>query len=144
MFGRRFDAKAVPATAEKRLPVTHDELGIDIKTERDGDMVIFRLSGSLDIATSPAARAALLEATDEGKHEIIVDLTQVEFLDSTGLGALIGSHRRALEKGGRVRFVTPDGQIARLLHITGLVRVLAVYHSLDDALRDQHRVTASV
>lgn len=121
-----------------------DELSIDIKSERQGNAMIFRLRGSLDIATSPTARAALIEAANEGKNDIIVDLSQVEFLDSTGLGALIGAHRRALEKGGRIRLVTPDGQIARLLHITGLVRVLAVYHTLEGALRDQNRVTATV
>jgi anti-sigma B factor antagonist len=124
--------------------MSHDELGIDIKSERNGDTMIFGLRGSLDMATSPTARAALMEAANEGVHDIVVDLSQVEFLDSTGLGALIGSHRRALEKGGRLRIVTPDGQIARLFHITGLVRVLAVYHTLADALRDQDRVAATL
>jgi anti-sigma B factor antagonist len=120
--------------------MSHDQLTIDIRVEREGETVIFRLRGSFDIATSPSVRAALLEAANEGKHDIIVDLSQVEFLDSTGLGALVGGHRRALENGGTVRLVATDGPIGRLLNITGLVRVFPVYRTLADALADQGRV----
>lgn len=123
--------------------MSHDELSVSISTEHDGEAVIFRLRGSLDIATSPSVRAALLEGAD-GKHELIVDLTGLEFLDSTGLGALIGAQRRALEQGGNVRLVINEGPIARLLNITGLVRVFSVYHSLEAALADQDRVVASL
>ncbi|MHB8141249.1 MAG: STAS domain-containing protein [Vulcanimicrobiaceae bacterium] len=123
--------------------MSHDELNVEIRTEPTSDGVIYRLSGSLDLATSPSVRAALLESADAGKHDIIVDLCQLEFLDSTGLGALIGAHRRALEHGGRVRLIVNDGPIARLLNVTGLVRVFAVYRTLDDALADRDRVPAS-
>jgi anti-sigma B factor antagonist len=123
--------------------MSHDELSVSITTERDGEAVIFRLRGSLDIATSPSVRAALLEGAD-GNHEVIVDLSGLEFLDSTGLGALIGAQRRALEQGGHVRLVINEGPIARLLNITGLVRVFSVYHSLEAALSDQDRVVASL
>jgi len=122
--------------------MTNDELSVSIATERNGSAIIFRLRGSLDIATSPSVRAALLEEAGDGKQEIIVDLTELEFLDSTGLGALIGAQRRALEQGGHVRLVVNEGPIARLLNITGLVRVFSVYHSLDAALNNQDRVVA--
>lgn len=122
--------------------MTNEELSVSIATERNGGAIIFRLRGSLDIATSPSVRAALLEEAGDGKQEIIVDLTDLEFLDSTGLGALIGAQRRALEQGGHVRLVVSEGPIARLLNITGLVRVFSVYHSLDAALSDQDRVVS--
>lgn len=122
--------------------MSHDELSIDIKTENHGETLIFRLRGSLDLATSPTVRAALVEAASEGKHEIVVDLTKLEFLDSTGLGALIGAHRRAMERGGGVRLAVGDGPIARLLNITGLIRVFQVYHTTEDAVNDTARVTA--
>ncbi|MHB8146284.1 MAG: STAS domain-containing protein [Vulcanimicrobiaceae bacterium] len=122
----------------------HDELSIDIKTENDGDALVYSLRGSLDLATSPSVRAALTQAAANGKHEIVVDLTQVEFLDSTGLGALIGAHRRAIESGGTLRLVVSEGPILRLLNITGLIRVLPVYHSRADALGDQARVAAAL
>jgi anti-sigma B factor antagonist len=124
--------------------MTHDELGIDLKTEEGGDTLVFGLRGSLDLATAPTVRAALTDATDQGRHEIIVDLTQLEFLDSTGLGVLIGAHRRVVEKNGSLRLVVHEGPIARLLNITGLIAVLAVYRSLDDARRDRDRVTGTI
>ncbi len=101
---------------------------------------VFELSGSLDIATSPTVRAALLEASERGDHRLIVDLTEVEFLDSTGLGALIGAQRRANEMGGELRLVVKEGQIVRLLRITGLLKIFAVYPALADALADGARV----
>jgi anti-sigma B factor antagonist len=103
-------------------------------------MNVFELSGSLDIATSPTVRASLTEASERGDHRIIVNLSDVEFLDSTGLGALIGAQRRAKEYNGDVRLVAKEGQILRLLRITGLLKVFAVYPTLDDALHDGARV----
>ncbi len=124
--------------------MTHDELSIDLKTEDGGGTLVFRLRGSLDLATAPTVRAALTDATDKGGHHIVVDLTQLEFLDSTGLGVLIGAHRRAAERGGSLRLIVHDGPISRLLNITGLIGVFAVYHSLEDARAERGRLGAAV
>lgn len=124
--------------------MSHDALSVEIKSEHNGDAIVYRLRGSLDLGTAPSLRAALLEAANEGKHDIIVDLSHLEYLDSTGLGALIGAHRRALEHGGRVRLIVGDGTIQRLLTITGLMQTFAVYASLDAALNDRDRLTASI
>ncbi|HYL26934.1 MAG TPA: STAS domain-containing protein [Candidatus Nitrosotalea sp.] len=124
--------------------MTHDELSIDLKTEDGGATLLFKLRGSLDLATAPTVRAALSEATEKGGHNLIVDLTPLEFLDSTGLGVLIGAHRRASEHNGSLRLVVSDGPISRLLNITGLITVFAVYHSLEEARADRGRVSASL
>ncbi|GAC1501500.1 MAG: anti-sigma factor antagonist BldG [Vulcanimicrobiaceae bacterium] len=124
--------------------MSHDELSIDIKTENEAGAVVFTLHGTLDLATSPMARAAFLEAANDGRHEIIVDLSRVEFLDSTGLGALIGGHRRAAESGGGMRLVVNDGPISRLLNITGLMRVLEVYPSVSCALHQRDRLAGTL
>jgi anti-sigma B factor antagonist len=123
--------------------MTHDELSIDLKTEEGGTLV-FGLRGSLDLATALTVKAALNEAMEKGSHDLILDLTQLEFLDSTGLGVLIGAHRRAAERSGSFRLVITDGPIGRLLNITGLVTVFAVYHSLEDAQRDRDRLGAAL
>jgi len=120
--------------------MSQDTLSIDVSAARDGRTALFALSGSLDIATSPTLRAALMDAADRNEHEIVVDLTHLEFLDSTGLGALIGSHKRAAEHSGSVRLVAQEGQILRLLRITGLLDVFAVYPNVDAALSDDARL----
>jgi anti-sigma B factor antagonist len=124
--------------------MAHDELHIDVKTENDGRTLVYRLSGSLDVATSPSVRAALIEAAAEGKHDIVVDLSRLEFLDSTGLGALIGAHKRATEHSGTVRLAVGDGAISRLLNITGLMKIFPTYATLDDAVADRNRLAPLV
>lgn len=123
--------------------MTHDELNIDVKSEDGGSRLVFALRGSLDLATAPTVRAALTEATEKGTHDLIVDLSQLEFLDSTGLGVLIGAHRRTAERVGSFRLVASEGSILRLLNITGLIAVFAVYRTLEDAQHDRGRVSAS-
>jgi anti-sigma B factor antagonist len=124
--------------------MTHDELNIDFKSDEEGARLLFKLRGSLDLATAPTVRAALSEATEKGTHDLVVDLTQLEFLDSTGLGVLIGAHRRAAEHGGSLRLVVPEGPILRLLNITGLIAVFAAYHTMEDALARRERLSAAI
>jgi anti-sigma B factor antagonist len=120
------------------MNIHHEDLSIHLHVH--GGMNVFELTGSLDIATSPTVRAALVEASERGDHKLIVDLTKVDFLDSTGLGALIGAQRRAKEFDGDLRLVAKEGQILRLLRITGLMKIFAVYSTLDDAVTDGSRV----
>ena len=119
---------------------SHHNEDLSLHVHTAGGLPVFAISGSLDIATSPTVRAALSEAAERGNHDLVVDLTNVEFLDSTGLGALIGAQRRAKEVGGHVRLVAKEGQILRLLRITGLLKVFAVYADLDAALSEGTRV----
>ncbi len=124
--------------------MTHDELGIDLKNEDGGETLLFRLRGSLDIATAPTVRAALGDVAEKSAKLTIVDLSQLEFLDSTGLGVLIGAHRRTAERGGSFRLIVHDGPIARLLAITGLSAVFSVYRSEEDARADRARVSSAL
>jgi anti-sigma B factor antagonist len=105
-----------------------EDLSIHVRTTEAGPQVV-ELAGTLDIATSPTVRGALVEAFER------VDLSGLEFIDSTGLGALIGGQRRAKEKGGSIALVVPEGQILRLFRITGLLRTFECYPSLEAALR---------
>lgn len=118
-----------------------DTLTMDLSTLRDGTVQVYTLGGSLDIATSPSMRAALMEAAEHEGHQIVVDLSRLEFLDSTGLGALIGAQKRASEKNGSLRIVAMEGQILRLLRITSLLDVLSVYPTIDAALKNEGRLT---
>jgi anti-sigma B factor antagonist len=119
---------------------THHYEDLSIHVHAVEGIPVFELTGSLDLATSPAVRAALTDASERGDHRLIVDLHKVDFLDSTGLGALIGAQRRAREFDGEVRLVAKEGQILRLLRITGLLKVFAVYPTIEEAAKDGERV----
>lgn len=85
-----------------------------------------RLGGRLDVSTVSAARVRLHEAVDTGTGDLVVDLTGLELGDATGLGALLGAHRRAQRAGRRLVLVGVPATIARQLAYTRLNRVLRV------------------
>lgn len=90
--------------------------------------------GPVDAATAPALRSALESAADEGGR-VLVDLGAVTFLDSTGLGVLVGCLRRARVAGGALRVVCADPAMVELFRVTGLTEVLDVHRDLAAALR---------
>ncbi len=110
--------------------MSQDELTID-RIDDAGGGTTYVLRGTLDIATAPSLRARLDAAAAMGA--ITIDLSAVDFIDSTGLGALIGANRRAIERGEPLHLIVPEGPISRLLAITGLVRVFTVHHSREAA-----------
>ena len=89
-------------------------------------VVLLRASGDLDAYTAPGLRTQLHEATEGGGDAelVVVDLQQITFIDSAGLGALVGAHRRMRERGGRLRIVRPPPLVARAFELTGLDEVL--------------------
>ena len=90
--------------------------------QRDERVVAVR--GELDIGTAPELRAALMEAIDQYPGErLIADLEGLEFIDSAGLGILIGGRKRAQAEGGDLVLVDTGRNVARILELTGLTRV---------------------
>lgn len=118
-------------------------LSLAVKTPEGSDAQVLSLGGELDIATTPTVRSAIDAAIAGGSKRIIVDLTGLNFIDSTGLGVLIGGLRRSRENGGRVVLVATEGRILRLLRVTGLVRIFQVFESLDAAIADGESLAAS-
>ena len=94
------------------------------------------VSGRLGAATVADVRLALAEAIDGGVGDLIVDLAGVELVDATGLGVLVGAHRRADRVGRRLILQSVPGRMERLLLATRLHRVLIVDRSAgDDGVR---------
>lgn len=95
---------------------------------------VVTVTGELDVYTAPDLRTALTDVAREGAMDVVVDLLNVPFVDSVGLGVLVESSKRLKAKGGVVRIVCDDRRIARILEITGLDRVLVLHSTLRDAL----------
>jgi anti-sigma B factor antagonist len=104
---------------------------LEIKVDQDGPLTICRPSGELDAFTVGRFRESLSELGADPR--LLIDLSGVPFLDSAGLGALIGGVRRAREAGGDVAVFGARPAVARLLHTTGFDRVATVAESERDA-----------
>ena len=90
----------------------------------------------IDIMTAEKLRAVLLEAGN-GARLVVVDMTSTTFLDSSGLHALLGAHRRALSDGNELRLaVPPEGAVHRIFTLTGTDAILSCFRSLEEALTD--------
>jgi anti-sigma B factor antagonist len=88
-----------------------------------GDWVVVTVSGEVDMATGPILRDDLLGVLARGNHRVVLDLSNVTFMDSSGLGALLGGHRRARLLGGEVRLAAPSERVLEILRLTNLDRV---------------------
>jgi anti-sigma B factor antagonist len=97
-------------------------------------VVVLRAKGDLDAYTAPGLRAQLHEATAGEADLVVVDLARVTFIDSAGLGALVGAHRRMREAEGALRIVRPPALVARAFELTGLDEVLDLRDDRDQAL----------
>jgi anti-sigma B factor antagonist len=100
--------------------------------ERHGDAVVVRLAGELDLYNVGEVGAALSKAGEESPGQLVVDLGEVDFLDSTALGALVEA-RRALP-GTRLMLASPGPEILRALDVSGLAAHFEVWHSVEAAL----------
>jgi len=90
--------------------------------------------GQIDLYSAPAFKTALVEAIDAGMTDIIVDLTEVEFMDSTALGVLVGVSKRIKLLGGSVAIVSPDETIQRVFELSGLAKRFDIYDSEAEAV----------
>jgi anti-sigma B factor antagonist len=102
---------------------------------RDDDRaVVIGVSGELDLASSPALEHELEQGAARGVELVIVDLRQLEFMDSTGLSVLVRAHQRATEQGQRFGVVKGPQQVQRLLSLTGVADRLTLADSPDELL----------
>jgi anti-sigma B factor antagonist len=90
---------------------------------------VLALAGRLDVAAAADARLALAHAVDDGDGDLVLDLADLELLDVTGLGVLLGAHRRAGRSGRTLVLRDVRPRVGRLLHLTRLDRVLRLSSS---------------
>ena len=108
------------------------DLGLDV-TEH-GSATVLAVRGEVDVYTAPRLREKLVELVSQGKYRIIVDLEGVDFLDSTGLGVLVGGLKRLRSHDGDLTLVCTQHRILKVFEITGLTKVFAIHSTVDDAV----------
>lgn len=107
------------------------------ETSPIGDgIVAIRGVGRLNMVSAAALRETVAVALASGRTRIVVDLSEVDFVDSSGLGALIGCLKSARQSGGDLRIAKPTAQVAMVLRLSNLDRVLKSYGSTEEAYSD--------
>lgn len=109
-------------------------LRVEVRTEGRSEVVT--VAGELDHHTAELLRAPLEEAIDQGRVRLVVDCSQLEFCDSTGLNVLLGARLKAEAEGGAVHLAAMLPVVARVFEITGADAVFTVHESLEAALAD--------
>lgn len=107
----------------------------DVSIEETSDgIVVVSPRGELDAYTTPGLRSELHRLVEAGHRTLVVDLTNVSFLDSSALGVLVGTLRRLREREGELRIVKPQPLAMRAFEVTSLDKVLSLYETRTEAL----------
>ena len=100
---------------------------------KDGIQVV-DVGGEIDIYTAPRLRDLLLDLVSKNNYQLIVNLEKVEFLDSTGLGVLVGGLKRVRAHDGSLDLVCTQERILKIFKITGLTKVFGIHQTVDQAI----------
>lgn len=110
-----------------------------------GDWTVLHMRGELDLVSSPVVRQSVHAAVAEGRHDVVLDLSEVEFCDSSGVGVLIAARRLMRSCGGRLRLILPargaaeGSHVNRVLYALGVRRLFDVYPDRYTAVDDEAR-----
>jgi len=110
-------------------------MDITVKDLGDG-VAVLQLDGRLNMVTASCLRDHVGSAVASGQNRIAVDLAGIEFIDSSGLGALINGLKTARQAGGDLRIAAPNDQVKLVLQLTNMQRLLTAYDSAETAFID--------
>jgi anti-sigma B factor antagonist len=111
------------------------ESGLRIEPSQQDGAAVLSVAGDVDAANAHLLREAVIAAIESGAPVLVVDLAQVGYVDSVGLGTLVVSLKRAAEQRTALRLVVTSPQIEKVLKITGLLTVFDIYSDQQSAIR---------
>ena len=101
--------------------------------EVDGTTIV-AVGGEIDVYTAPKLRDKITELVADGVYTIVIDMESVEFLDSTGLGVLVGGLKKVRAHDGSLELICTQDRLLKIFRITGLAKVFVIHDSVDGAL----------
>ena len=100
----------------------------------EGGIEVIDVQGEIDMYTAPRLRELLIDLVSKGSYQLVVNLDEVGFLDSTGLGVLVGGLKRVRAHDGSLDLVCTQQRILKIVRITGLTKVFGIYQTVDQAI----------
>ena len=107
---------------------------IVVQAHIEGDWTVFTVVGELDVVGAPKLRQSVMDAVKDGRHCLVLDLSGVDFIDSFGIGVIVGALKRVRLLDGDLRVIVPEPRVRRVLEVCDLDRVFTLHRSLADAL----------
>jgi anti-sigma B factor antagonist len=107
---------------------------LTLSTRQVDGTTIVAVGGEIDVYTAPKLRDKITELVAEGVYTIVIDMESVEFLDSTGLGVLVGGLKKVRAHDGSLELICTQDRLLKIFRITGLAKVFVIHDSADGAL----------
>ena len=109
-------------------------MDLSLQTHRIGERTVIAVGGEVDVYTAPMLRDKISDLVSAGDINLIVDMEKVEFLDSTGLGVLVGGLKKVRADGGSIQLICNQERLLKIFRITGLAKVFTIHATQDEAL----------
>jgi anti-sigma B factor antagonist len=110
---------------------------VTVTTTETSGCTLVRVAGELDIYTAPRLGAAISGLMREGHRDLVIDLTSVDFLDSTGLGVLVGALKKIKAHDGSLQLVCNQDRLLKLFQMTALTKAFVIHDTVEAALADR-------
>jgi len=107
---------------------------LSLTTRTEGERTVVEVGGEIDVYTAPKLRETLISLVEAGQYHLVVDLEKVDFLDSTGLGVLVGGVKRVRTHDGSLSLVCTRERLLKVFRITGLTKVFDIHPDVESAL----------
>ena len=109
-------------------------MDLSLNAHAEGGRTVIEVAGEIDVYTAPKLREKIAALVDEGVYHLVIDLERVEFLDSTGLGVLVGGLKRVRTHDGSLSLVCTQERLLKIFRITGLTKVFPIHGSVEEAV----------
>lgn len=109
-------------------------MDLSLETRDVGGRTVVVVGGEIDVYTAPKLRDTISDLVASGHYHLVVDMRGVEFLDSTGLGVLVGGLKKVRAHDGSLELVCHQDRLLKIFRITGLAKVFVIHDDADQAL----------
>jgi len=107
---------------------------LSLQTREVDSRTIGSVGGEIDVYTAPKLRDKITELVGDGHHQLVIDMENVDFLDSTGLGVLVGGLKKVRAHEGSMELICSQDRLLKIFRITGLAKVFTIHESESAAL----------
>ena len=104
-------------------------MDLTLNTHEVGGTTVVAVGGEIDVYTAPKLRDRITELVADGVYQIVIDMEAVEFLDSTGLGVLVGGLKKVRAHDGSLELICNQDRLLKIFRITGLAKVFTIHAS---------------